>query len=59
MENKTNKTKNIIALNTSVKPKAKTSNDLLIKLLNCEYCDFEYVNVECTKTKGFVMVNRG
>ena len=70
MENKTNKTKNImilnksqllslITLNTTLQPKAKTSNDLLIKLLNCEYCDFEFVNVECTKTKGFVMVNRG
>ena len=42
MENKTNKTKNImtlnksqllslITLNTSIQPKAKTSNDLLIK----------------------------
>ena len=70
MENKTNKTKNImtlnksqllslITLNTTLQPKAKTSNDLLIKLLNCEYCDFEFVSVECTKTKGFTMVNRG
>ena len=70
MENKTSKTKNImtlnksqllslITLNTTLQPKAKTSNDLLIKLLNCEYCEFEMVQVECTKTKGFVMVNRG
>lgn len=70
MENKTNKIKNIMTLNksqllelivenTKKQPKAKTSNDLLIKLLNCEYCDFEVVSVECTKTKDFVMVNRG
>ena len=49
----------LITLNTSVQPKAKTSNDLLIKLLNCEWCDFEFINVECTKAKGFTMVNRG
>ena len=66
----TNKKKNImtlnktqlielITLNTSVQPKAKTSNDLLLKLLDCEWCDFEFVSVECTKAKGFTMVNRG
>ena len=49
----------LITQNTKKQPKAKTSNDLLIKLLNCNYCDFEYVDVECTKTNGFVMVNRG
>ena len=49
----------LITLNTSVQPKAKTSNDLLIKLLHCEWCDFEFINVECTKTKGLTMVNRG
>ena len=49
----------LITLNTSVQPKAKTSNDLLLKLLDCEWCDFELVSVECTKTKGFTMVNRG
>ena len=65
-----NKTKNImilnkkelqelIAINTTLQPKAKTSNDLLLKLLECDYCDFEFVSVECTKTKGFTMVNRG
>lgn len=66
MENKTNimvLNKNelleLITQNTKKQPKAKTSNDLLIKLLNCNYCDFEYVDVECTKTNGFVMVNRG
>ena len=49
----------LITLNTSVQPKAKTSNDLLLKLLDCEWCDFEFINVECTKTKGLTMVNRG
>ena len=65
-----NKTKNImtlnkeqlqelITINTTLQPKAKTSNDILLKLLECDYCDFEFVSVECTKTKGFTMVNRG
>ena len=51
--------KTMLELNTLAQAKAKTSNDTLLKLLNCEYCDFEFVNVECTKTKGFAMVNRG
>ena len=66
----TNKKKNImtlnktqlielITINTTLQPKAKTSNDLLLKLLDCEWCDFEFISVECTKTKGFTMVNRG
>ena len=49
----------LITLNTSVQPKAKRSNDLLLKLLDCEWCDFEFISVECTKAKGFTMVNRG
>lgn len=51
--------KTMLELNTLAQAKAKTSNDTLLKLLNCEYCDFEMVQVECTKTKGLVMVNRG
>lgn len=49
----------IVRNNTALQPKAKTSNDLLLKLLECNYCDFEKVEVETTKTKGSVMVNRG
>lgn len=49
----------LIAENSTRQPKAKTSNDLLIKLLSCDYCDFDMIQVECTKTKGFTMVNRG
>lgn len=49
----------LITINTTLQPKAKTSNDILLKLLECDYCDFEFVSVECTKTKSFMMVNRG
>lgn len=49
----------LITYNTSVQSKAKTSNDLLIKLLQCEYCNFELICVECTKAKDFRMINRG
>lgn len=49
----------LITINTTLQPKAKTSNDILLKLLECDYCDFEFVSVECTKTKSFTMVNRG
>lgn len=50
---------NLITYNSIQQPKARASNDLLIKLLQCEYCNFELICVECTKAKDFRMINRG
>lgn len=54
-----NQVREMLQANTKAQPKAKTSNDLLLKLLDCEYCDFETLQVECTRGKNGVMFNRG